>query len=378
MTNKTIPDLPSAAALADADVFEASQGGSSVQVTVAQIKTAVGAVPSSRTLSTTAPLTGGGDLSADRTLAISAASGSAAGSMSSANFTKLSGIASGATANSSDATLLARGNHTGTQAASTISDFSTAADARITAKVGLSYKIAGNFPNSSRPAVILAAGAAGNNDLYTVPSARKAIVYALMYGNNSGAGTVTFTQQIKISGTYYKISASVAAGAGALGGSLVLAPPILLNAGESFSLNCDIAGLQVQGVEIIEFDDTSTLARAQLTSFSVGLNTLFTVPAGKTAIVGVANLNGQASVAIGYCNQSGATRTVEMYRVPAAYTLVNSSADYPYIIFQNTAANNTLATRQVYSGLAAGDYISIKTDAVTAGQFAWLIYNLLG
>lgn len=36
---------------------------------------------------------------------------------------KLAGIATGATANSSDATLLARANHTGTQTASTISDF---------------------------------------------------------------------------------------------------------------------------------------------------------------------------------------------------------------------------------------------------------------
>jgi len=50
--------------------------------------------------------------------------------------TKLAGIASGATANSSDATLLNRANHTGTQPASTISDFPTAADARITAATG--------------------------------------------------------------------------------------------------------------------------------------------------------------------------------------------------------------------------------------------------
>lgn len=47
--------------------------------------------------------------------------------------TKLSGIATGATANSADATLLNRANHTGTQLAATISDFATAADARITA-----------------------------------------------------------------------------------------------------------------------------------------------------------------------------------------------------------------------------------------------------
>jgi hypothetical protein len=54
--------------------------------------------------------------------------------------TKLAGIATGATANSSDATLLARANHTGTQAASTISDFSTAADARVAAAVGVTVQ----------------------------------------------------------------------------------------------------------------------------------------------------------------------------------------------------------------------------------------------
>jgi hypothetical protein len=68
-------------------------------------------------------------------ISITAASQSAAGSMSSADKTKLDGIATGATANSTDATLLARGNHTGTQTAATISDFATAvaATASVTA-----------------------------------------------------------------------------------------------------------------------------------------------------------------------------------------------------------------------------------------------------
>lgn len=54
-----------------------------------------------------------------------AATTGTAGFMSSADKTKLDGIASGATSNSPDATLLARANHTGTQTASTISDFDT-------------------------------------------------------------------------------------------------------------------------------------------------------------------------------------------------------------------------------------------------------------
>jgi hypothetical protein len=59
---------------------------------------------------------------------------------------KLAGIATGATANSADAALLARANHTGTQAASTIQDFSTAADARVAA--GISARL-GNVDNTT-------------------------------------------------------------------------------------------------------------------------------------------------------------------------------------------------------------------------------------
>lgn len=55
-------------------------------------------VSTSTTITTTAPITGGGDLSTNRTFAISAASGAAAGSMSAADFTKLSGLGTGANA----------------------------------------------------------------------------------------------------------------------------------------------------------------------------------------------------------------------------------------------------------------------------------------
>jgi len=48
---------------------------------------------------------------------------------------KLSGIATSATANSADATLLARANHTGTQTASTISDFNASTRAQVEAEL---------------------------------------------------------------------------------------------------------------------------------------------------------------------------------------------------------------------------------------------------
>lgn len=79
-------------------------------------------------IAVTAPITKTADDPGDTlTLGISAATSGAAGSMSAADKSKLDGVATGATANSSDATLLARANHTGTQLASTISDFNSAA-----------------------------------------------------------------------------------------------------------------------------------------------------------------------------------------------------------------------------------------------------------
>ena len=56
-------------------------------------------------------------------------------SFTTAQETKLSGIATGATANDTDANLKNRANHTGTQAASTISDFNSAARAQVEAEL---------------------------------------------------------------------------------------------------------------------------------------------------------------------------------------------------------------------------------------------------
>lgn len=58
------------------------------------------------------------------------ASGVVAGFMSPSDKTKLDGVATGATANDTDANLKNRANHTGTQVASTISDFASAVDAQ--------------------------------------------------------------------------------------------------------------------------------------------------------------------------------------------------------------------------------------------------------
>lgn len=88
--------LASAAVISATDTVLSAIGKLQAQIT-ALASSLSGYVPTSRTISTTAPLAGGGDLSADRTLSISAASAIAAGSMSAADKTKLDNVAAGAT-----------------------------------------------------------------------------------------------------------------------------------------------------------------------------------------------------------------------------------------------------------------------------------------
>jgi hypothetical protein len=83
------------------------------------------------TTQTATSVTVNSDTGTDAT--IPTADGTNAGVMSAAQQTKLAGIESGATANSPDATLLGRANHTGTQAISTVANLQTSLDAKAVA-----------------------------------------------------------------------------------------------------------------------------------------------------------------------------------------------------------------------------------------------------
>lgn len=77
------------------------------------------------------------------------ATDSVAGFMSPSDKSKLDGVQAGATANQADSFLLSRANHTGTQSSSTISDFVTSVDGRITLQKGAANGLA-TLDGSSR------------------------------------------------------------------------------------------------------------------------------------------------------------------------------------------------------------------------------------
>ena len=97
----------------------ANHTGTQLSSTISDFSTAVATNP--YVLANTAKISASGSVTTHNDVT-SAGSGAI---ITSAERTKLSGISAGATVNSSDATLLNRANHTGTQTASTISDFDT-------------------------------------------------------------------------------------------------------------------------------------------------------------------------------------------------------------------------------------------------------------
>jgi len=90
-----------------------------------------------------------------------AVAGGVAGFMTGADKTKLDGVASGATANSTDATLLARANHTGVQAASTISDFSEAVDDRVAALLVAGSNVTLTYNDAAGTLTVASSGGGG-------------------------------------------------------------------------------------------------------------------------------------------------------------------------------------------------------------------------
>jgi hypothetical protein len=127
-----------------------------------------------------------------------AASTSAQGAMSSADKSKLDGIASGATANSSDATLLNRANHTGTQLLATISDAGTLASKSTITSSDITDGTIVNGDISASAAIatskisglatVATSGSASDLSTGTVPSAR---LSTKAVGGQGAGSTVT-------------------------------------------------------------------------------------------------------------------------------------------------------------------------------------------
>jgi hypothetical protein len=139
--------------------------------------------------------------------------------------TKLAGIATGATANSSDATLLNRANHTGTQLTTTISNFDEAVEDKIGTKIVAGTNVTVNYNDTTGDTTISATGGGGGggavdsvngqtgvvvldtDDISDSGATNKYVTAAEktklsnLSGTNTGDQTITLTGDVTGSGT---------------------------------------------------------------------------------------------------------------------------------------------------------------------------------
>jgi YD repeat-containing protein len=107
--------------------------------------------------------------------------------------TKLTGIATGATANSADATLLARANHTGTQSADTLVDGTTNKAFLATERTKLTGVATGATANSSDAALLARANHTGTQSLDTTVDSATRLALTAAERTNIAANTASRT-----------------------------------------------------------------------------------------------------------------------------------------------------------------------------------------
>jgi hypothetical protein len=105
-------------------------------------------------------------------------------------------VANGATANSTDAFLLDRANHTGTQTAATISDFSEAVDDRVASLLVAGANITLTYNDVANTLTIASSGGGGGSSIYSGTG-------TLSFGTGSGTNitSTTITGQTTVSST---------------------------------------------------------------------------------------------------------------------------------------------------------------------------------
>jgi hypothetical protein len=218
--------------------------------------------------------------------------------------------------------------------------------------------------------------AAGDIDLYTVPAGKKAMVYEATYTNPTGnAFTVAAFAEYKSSGVYTQYDLIATGATAGTVGTTVLLVPMLLLAGESFSINTNNTGLSLWPL-IVEFDATANVSVSRLSSFNVGDNTVLTLSSSGFQTLSNVEGVGAGSPLKGslyYFNKSGTSRTIGWNAVPSGGSVANSNQ----IRNGASVSSPAVSLTTFYGGLKAGDFLSINTDANTAGQVAWIIYQSL-
>lgn len=227
---------------------------------------------------------------------------------------------------------------------------------------GVSFPVAASYSMAS-----------GDNDIYTVPLGKRAFIMTRVQAYNTTTVTVTSTYpQAKISGVYYRLGGGFSLGSNASTNPNIMLSSIVLDGGESISVNTNGTGVSIW-FSVIQFDSSNALRSSRILSLANGNNTLFTVPAGKTYLnANFANNTGHIFSA-GFFNNTGISVNYSIYVIPSGGSPEEKYKFYPTSAVANGSYSGSLSSTTL-PNMSAGGMCVINSDSGSAGQFAWATY----
>lgn len=227
-----------------------------------------------------------------------------------------------------------------------------------------------NLPNVTLPLGIYTASVSGDNDLYTVPAGRRCIVYGLNVLMNTFSANGSLTAELKSGGSYYTLGVPFAFTSATSAFINLLVNSIVLEAGESISVNSSSATTYNYFLGAIEFDNTSGIKGYKTLNMASGNNLLYTVPVGKSAAIIDSNSGiGTSNLIVSQQNTTSFTYYVSI--VPNGQTIGPT-----YKVTANTTISGTmtpvgsaLSFPQVCATLTAGDKIYVNTSSAASNAF---------
>ena len=225
-------------------------------------------------------------------------------------------------------------------------------------------------PNASFKSSIKTFSSTGNNDIYTCPANKRAIITEMTAFNGHATNSSSMVAMLKIGGVYYPATPSTSILAQSTGTRSVT---YVLEASETIAINMTQQPFNTV-VSIMEFDNTSNLKSAKLTTagtLTSGDNTVYTVPNGKSALV----LNNTLTMCSGTQgtftagNNSGGNVTYKWNVVPSGGSVgTTNQMSASTTISTGAGSSQTLTS----FSMGAGDFISVNLSSGTADQIAFV------
>lgn len=214
----------------------------------------------------------------------------------------------------------------------------------------------------------------GDVDLITAPANKRVAILAYHVYNPTVGGVNVFFQLKTVGGTYYKLTGTNTVSAGAVLDQIANAGLLILEPGESISVNTTGAGLHFT-LTALQYDNTCAVRTRYLLDSGMSAGspaTVFTATGNGALIldngfqVGEQNAaTGSANFRFYFCNVSGNTRTWQWSVTPSGGANTPLSATATLITGSRTSQAGCLT-------LASGDALKFQTDNVTANQIAWV------